>query len=613
MCGIAGWFHWHISREEREARLRAMCDSIRHRGPDDAGYFFANDVALGMRRLSIVDLEGGRQPMTSDGGRLTLVMNGEIYNHAALRTRLRDEGQIFRTRSDTEVLLALFERQGAEGLVACNGMFAAAVWNAENRKLTLVRDRMGVKPLYYYYDGRKFLFASEIKALLAARAFTPELNPVAVWHYLTFRYVPGPDCIWKHVHKLPPGHILEYDGHGDPKVTRWWDIPYPERSRDVPEPQLDSEFAALMDDAVQLRMLADVPVGILLSGGLDSSVVAALAQRHAARPVKTYSVAFDGAKALDERPYARLVARHLGTDHREVVISRKDFQDFLPRFPYFTDEPLADLASIPLHHVCRLAAGDVKVVLSGEGSDEILAGYTFEVWAERWSRRPRRRGWRRINDALFPLPLEDMRDWPQPLNMTNFLSSEEKRAMLPDAESFPDSFDGLRAHLRRLGRRHPLHQALYLYCQDWLVEDLLMKADRMSMAVSLELRTPFLDWRLVERAARMPPEQKAGRNAAGQWENKRILRRLAATLLPNAIVARPKMGFPVPVYDWLGREMKDFAFDHLGSGGRLRTLLAPHAVEAALARGTAPQAGMEERHVLWHLLILELWMRTWNI
>ncbi len=613
MCGIAGWCHWDIAADERAARLEAMCDSIRHRGPDDAGYFLADGAALGMRRLSIVDIEGGRQPMTSADGRFTLVMNGEVYNHDALRAALHREGRAFRTRSDTEVLLALFAREGVSGIHACNGMFAAAVWDAADRRLTLVRDRMGVKPLYYYHDGQRLLFASEIKALLAARAFTPELDPVAVWHYLTFRYVPGPDCIWKHIHKLPPGHRLEYDGRTPPSVTRWWDIPYPEHPRQAPEAQMDREFATLLDDAVRTRMQADVPVGILLSGGLDSSVVAALAQRHAARPVKTYSVAFEGVDDLDERPHARMVAAHLGTDHHEIVIGQREFQDFLPQFTYLTDEPLADLASIPLYHVCRRAARDVKVVLSGEGSDEILAGYSFEVWAERWSRRPRRSGWRRLLDAFFPLPLEDMRDWPQPLNMTNALGSSEKRAMFPGSELFPDSFDGLRAHLRRLGRRHPLHQALYLYCQDWLVEDLLMKADRMSMAVSLELRTPFLDWRLVAWAAGIPPQEKAGRSAAGRWENKRILRRLAATLLPEAIVTRPKMGFPVPVYGWLAHEMKDVARDLLNKGARLRSLLASQAIDGALARGTAPHADMEARHILWHLLILELWMRTWKI
>lgn len=611
MCGIAGWYNWYVPEIDRLTSIEAMCDAMEHRGPDDAGYFITETAALGMRRLSIVDIEGGHQPMTSDDRRFTLVMNGEIFNHKQLRRQLQAKGVKFRTRSDTEVLLQLYLTHGMKAFNLCNGMFAAAIWDAHERSLRIVRDRMGVKPLYYYWDGSKLLFGSELKTLIASGAFTPEINQEALWHYLTFRYVPSFCCIWKHVHKLPPAHSLSITGSSaEPHISRWWDIPYEKVSRKENDAIFDSEFAELMDDAVNLRMLADVPVGILLSGGLDSSVVAALAQRHATTSIKTFSVAFEGAGTIDERPFARQVARHLGTDHHEIVVDKKSFCDFLPRMTWFSDEPLADLASVPLYYVCNLAAEEVKVVLSGEGSDEIFAGYNFEVWAQRWNRQ--RSGLGRLLDVISPLSQEDLRTWPEPLNMTNTMNCERKHTMLRQSGTFSDSFAPARAHLQRLGQQHPLHQALYLYCQDWLVEDLLMKADRMSMAASIELRTPFLDYRVVEWAARLPAKQKAGRNLDGTWGNKRILRRLASDLLPQTIIDRPKMGFPVPVYDWLASELKDFAHDMLGSSPHIDNWLTQNAINETLRQGTAANASMAARHELWHLLILELWARTWN-
>lgn len=612
MCGIAGWWGWLLPESERVARLRAMCNAIVHRGPDDAGFHVTDDVALGMRRLSIVDLAGGRQPMSSEDGRYTLVFNGEIFNHEALRRELEAQGHVFRSRSDTEVLLRLFVQAGFAGLERCNGMFAIALWDAREKALHLARDRMGVKPLVYAWDGKRLLFASEAKAVFASGGLSPVVNSRGLWDYLTFRYVPGPDSIWQGLFKLPPGCRLRITpGMAAPEIIRYWDIPYRTPPREESEALFDEQFEALLDDATHLRTLADVPVGILLSGGLDSSTVAALAVRHAGAPVKTFSVAFGDAAAIDERPFARMAAARLGTDHYEVVLDLKTFRDSLDDIVYFSDEPLADLACVPLLHVCRLARQHVKVVLSGEGSDEVLGGYDLELYARRW-REGRPPGLRGMLDPFSRGHWPDMRRWPTPFNMTNYLSSKEKRSLMREGAPWPDSFDKLRDGLRSLGKQDLLHQTLYTFCQDWLVEDLLMKADRMSMAASVELRTPFLDYRLVEWAAGIAPEQKAGPDARGVWTSKRILRRLATGLLPPEIIDRPKMGFPVPVYDWLCGPLRDFAHDLLGPGRRVDRWLRPSGVDALLARGIAEDAPILDRHRLWNVLILEIWAQRWK-
>ena len=630
MCGIAGWANIGVAPEAARATLARMCDAIAHRGPDDSGIFVGDRVGLGIQRLSIVDLSGGHQPMSSEDGALQVVFNGEIYNHSALRRNLESAGAHFRTRSDTEVILRTYQRDGLAGFEKFNGMFAIAVWDGRVRRLHLSRDRMGVKPLYYARARDGIVFASEIKAILASGLVERDINPRAIWDYLTFRYVPAPETIWRNVFKLPPGHRLTL-GEGDaaPRVERWWDVPI---GSSPPEHKSESEylgeFTALFEDAVDQRMIADVPVGILLSGGLDSSAVAAAAARNGSA-VETFSVAFQGAPDIDEREHARAVARHLGARHSEVVIGRREFMDFLPQLVHWSDEPMADLASVPLFYVSHLARGAVKAALSGEGSDEIFGGYTFDRWVARWdaARNPHpgrdaRSNWmRKVLGRVWPgfgrfgagTAVEtDLRRLPVPLAMTDYATSEEKRSWFRNAADFPDSQDGARAALARIGAQDPLNQALYVYCQDWLVEDLLMKADRMSMANSLELRTPFLDYRLVEWAWRLPPKLKVGVAGDGRYQTKRILRDYARSMLPLTIVERPKMGFPVPAYDWLSHDIAGWARDLLSRGARVRAWLTDHAVDLRLQVGTSPAAGVIERHRLWNLLVLETWLRRWQ-
>jgi asparagine synthase (glutamine-hydrolysing) len=599
MCGIAGVLRYPADAGTRRSLVRRMGAAIRHRGPDDQGEYVDADIAIGMQRLSIIDIEGGHQPMASGDGLVQIVFNGEIFNFRDLRAILRREGETFHTESDTEVILRQYERHGLDGFNALNGMFAVALWDARARELHLVRDRMGVKPLYYYWDGNLFAFASEIKALLELPLVERAIEPRAIWDYLTFRYVPGPATIWRHISKLQPGHRLTMAAAGGgPKVARWWDIPRPQHLEQMDDAAMTEQFGALFSDAVNRRMVADVPVGIMLSGGIDSSAVAAVAVKSHGRNLKTFSVSFRDSPATDERAYARQVAGHLGTDHSEIEIGAREFLDFLPDFVRFSDEPLADLASVPLYYVSKLARETVKVALSGEGADEILAGYDFDRWV--------------AGRAAVQPPLDDVRADLIPPHMTNYMDSAAKRALMRGDAPVPDSLDVLRGHLARAGSQHPLNQMLYLYCQDWLVEDLLMKADRMSMANSLELRTPFLDYRLVEWAARAPITAKVGSDADGKSQTKRVLRQFAAPLLPREILTRPKQGFPVPVYGWLSGELKPVADDLLcGPSARLSAWFRPEGVRALVDRGTAPDAAMPDRHRLWNLMILEYWFRAW--
>ena len=633
MCGIAGYFRIPGSDDDSAERLRRMMDCIVHRGPDDSGIHLDGPLGFGFRRLSIVDPEGGHQPMSSDDGRVWVIFNGEVYNHDALRAGLTARGRQFRTLSDTEVLLRLYEEEGLAAFRRMNGMFAVAIWDGREGCLHLVRDRLGVKPLYYAQIGDGVVFGSEIKALLESGLIAKEVNRRAVWDYLTFRYVPAPQTIWAGVMKLPPGHTLTVGpGESGPQIARWWDMPMrtPEPGEEKPDAVYKEEFATLFEEAVNLRMRADVPVGITLSGGLDSSAVVGAA-RAATEKLMTFSVAFDAAPETSELPYARAVARHFATDHHEVTIGAKDFMDFLPEFVWYTDEPLADLASVPLYYVCRLAGQNVKVVLSGEGSDEILAGYNFEdlarLWDETAAARATLPGWTsgaagalaaRMSPTFarrraMAATVCDQRLVPEPISMTNYWSSEEKRRLFNQADAtWPDSLDRQRALLAALGDQHPLNQAIYLYCQDWLVEDLLMKADRMSMANSVELRTPFLDYRLVEWAAALPPRLKAGRSPAGVYRSKEVLRRYAETRLPREIIERPKQGFPVPVYGWLSGALAGWATETLKSAtAHSRDLFAPESLDEIVRTGTASSAGVMDRHRLWNALVLELWMQRW--
>jgi asparagine synthase (glutamine-hydrolysing) len=630
MCGIAGLVSDDLSAAQARDATAAMIAALAHRGPDDEGVWADRGVSIGMRRLSIIDLSGGHQPMWHEPSGLGIVFNGEIYNYAGLRPDLEADAPL-QTRSDTEVALRSFAAEGLAAVQRWNGMFGIALWNRHERRLTLIRDRMGVKPLYYFWDGRSLLFASEIKALLASGRVPRHVNRQALWDFLTYRYVPGPDTIWSGIRKLPPGHALTFRPGSPPEEIQYWHTDVV--ADDGPGGTLaraDEEFARLFLDAVQLRLVAaDVPVGVLLSGGLDSSAVAAAAVELGHRNFHTFSIGFEDA-AYSELPFARLVAEHVGARHHEITIGQRQFLDSLQETVVAADEPLADLASVPLLAVSRLAREHVKVVLSGEGSDEILAGYDADREVRRLARirrlqqlpRPLLLLGERVGSAVLgdPFARRAARIAHQPLEQWNrrdrphisiVFREEEKRALWP-LEGVHDSGAVLEREYAEARSSDPLQQMFAVYQKSWLVEDLLMKADKMSMATSLELRTPFLDYRLVSWANRQPNHVKVARVGANAYSTKYVLRRFCHGRLPRAILERPKRGFPVPAYQWLQQGLAPWAGDLIaGRDSRLGRVIRRDAAAALVQRAASGQ--QKAAHKVWSLVILELWLRAWSV
>jgi asparagine synthase (glutamine-hydrolysing) len=629
MCGIVG-IAGSFSREQCTEILRKMNAAIVHRGPDDEGIWAEDGFGFAMRRLSIIDLAGGHQPMWDDQAGTGVVFNGEVYNYRTLREQLISQGQQFHTTSDTEVVLKTLIQSGLDGIHTWNGMFAVAAWNRHEKKLVLIRDRMGVKPLYYFYDGKTFLFASEIKALLASGLVERSINRQALWDYLTFRFVPGPETIWSNIRKLPPAHYLELRAGKDPVETRYWKSDVRESSNNHhSEARLDQEFADLFLDSVRLRLEAsDVPVGVMLSGGLDSSAVAAAAIELGHRNFHTFSVGFEQGGYYSELPYARKVADHVGANYHEVIIGQKQFLEMLPELVYYSDEPLADLASVPLLAVSRLAQKNVKVVLSGEGSDEILAGYDLDVSERRWEmvrnlqRVPKplmsllakgssvvsaRISEKAARVAQLPLAKWNQRERP---HITRYLDQVEKSMLWPNGDT-ANSERVLVDLYESASATDPLQQVLSVYQKGWLVEDLLMKADKMSMAASVELRTPFLDYRLVEWANRQPNHVKIKRTGLRTYETKSILRRFCARRLPAEILTRDKRGFPVPVNGWLQNGLTGWARDLLtGQNSRMIPGFSGTMITDLLRK--AEHGSTDAAGKVWVLIVLEFWLQAWD-
>ena len=632
MCGIAG-IRANLSKEKCLAIVEKMNSCLEHRGPDDEGVFAEDGFAFAMRRLSIIDLSGGHQPMWDEQNSLGVVLNGEIYNYRALRERLGQTMGCFATASDTEVVLKSLKQEDLEAVHRWNGMFAVAAWDRRQKRLLLIRDRMGVKPLYYFWDGETFLFASEIKALLASGLVDRRINRQSLWDYLTYRYVPGPNTIWEGIRKLEPGFALDLRRDRAPEEIQYWktDVVCEISDREYSESKADKEFASLFMDAVELRLVAsDVPVGVLLSGGLDSSAIAAASVELGHKAFHTFSVGFDEGGHHSELPFARQVARHVGAQHHEVTVNKAQFLEMLPELSYFSDEPLADLASIPLLAVCRLARRDVKVVLSGEGSDEVLGGYDLDrlerKWrvvrklqqlpspvlklGAQWSRLllPERYQKRLLRLANVPLANWNLTDRS---HMTRSLDQSEKQSLWPISD-MEDSDRILEAQYREAGSEDPLQQILSVYQKAWLIEDLLMKADKMSMATSLELRTPFLDYRLVEWANRQPNSAKVKRSSLINYTTKSVLRRFCISRLPEEILNRPKRGVPVPAYRWLQEDLADWARDCLlRPESRIAAAFRRDSMHRYLER--ARSGDLQAAHRVWTLIILEMWLQTWKV
>ena len=630
MCGIAGLVSPDGLAADSRGRAVAMRDVLVHRGPDEAGLFADGHAALAHRRLSIVDLTTGQQPLSNEDKTVWVSFNGEIYNHADVRRELEPYGHVYRTRSDTETIVHAYEQWGDECVHRFRGMFAFALWDAPQRRLLLVRDRLGIKPLYWSRTGDTLLFASEIKALLASGLVEAAANEAALPEALSTRYVAGDQTLFRGIRKLLPGHLLVFED-GDVKVRQYWDVPTGRPQsyaalRTRPD-DLVARFRALLEESVRLRLMSDVPLGMFLSGGIDSSAIAALMARMIDRPLQTFSVAFDE-RAFNELEYAREVARAIGADAHEVVINDRDFFGALPRLVWHEDEPIAHPSSVPLYFVSALARQHVTVVLTGEGSDELLAGYgKYPRIAWNWragtvyERMLPAAARRAVADSVVPrLPgrlgryarrsFLAMDRTPESMFLDNFASirlAEQRRLLAPRLSASVDprhAYASSMAHFDAPnGNSTFLDRLLYADIKTYLVE-LLMKQDQMSMATSIESRVPFLDHKLVEFAAALPDRWKLS-----GWTTKRILREAMRGVVPPSILNRPKMGFPVPFASWVRGGWNDVARQVLmDRRTRQRGVIDPVAVDQLLRDHAAGRTEGGDR--IWTLVNLELWYRT---
>lgn len=628
MCGLAGFLRLDNTpeRERHGAILEAMGEAIRHRGPDAGRVWMDDQLGMVHRRLSIIDLsEAGNQPMLSADGNLVIAFNGEIYNYQALRRELTADGYRFRTRTDTEVLLALYERRGHACLDAVNGMFALAIWDRSARRLFLARDRLGKKPLYYYWNGQQLVFASELKALTLAPFVPRKIRPDAIKDFFFYQYIPDPKTIYENISKLPPGHFLEWC-EGRVRLHQYWDVSFANPRKDDAA-GLAAELRALIDDAVSLRMVSDVPLGAFLSGGVDSSGIVGLMARHSDRPVTTCAIGFDSER-FDEVVWARKVADRFGTDHHEFTV-RENVADSLESIARFFDEPFADPSFVPTYFVSRLARQQVTVALAGDGGDENFAGYS-KYHTDQLENRLRDAIPALLRQHLFPGLAACVGNSRNTLlrksgTLLATLALEPDDAFFSTNSFFRQSvWDGLvtdefrrltgdydpaeitRTYYRNADSGDHLGRILYTDIKTYLPGDILVKVDRMSMANSLETRAPLLDYRVVEFAARLPSALKLhGR------EKKYMLKQAFSELLPEDVLYRRKMGFSVPLADWLRQELKPLAvsvFENPADSG-LSSLFDPQALlQLWQAHLTGDSRFTQE---LWSLLAFALWWRAY--
>jgi len=620
MCGIAGFVQRDGQRPDSH-RLKAMTDSLAHRGPDGEGFVVRGMAALGHRRLAIIDLTTGAQPMSSEDERLWITFNGEIYNFLELRRELEQRGCTFRTSSDTEVILKAYEVYGTECLGHLRGMFAFALWDERRGRLFLARDRAGIKPVFYRWDGRRLLFASELKAILQDPDVPRELDWDALKEFLIFNYVPTPRTIFRGIRKLPPASYLVLDAdRREPEIHRYWDL----RLKPV-ETRPDAEWLEglrwHLADAVKSHLISDVPIGAFLSGGVDSSTVVALMAQAVDRPIRTFSIGFDESD-FDELKYAREVARRYGTDHYEYVV-KPDALEAMPRLAEQFDEPFADSSALPTYYVSKITRDHVTVALSGDGGDENFAGYRRYQRAEalhaRFDRFPGLPIRRLLRSAATMAPtslrgrgylaLLGADGLERYFRLMTFQTTETLTALLgPAARAHltPRVDASAFARIAREGAAPDYVATLqYLDVRTYLPDDILTKVDRTSMLVSLESRVPLLDHRLMEYVAGMPTRLKL---AGGQ--GKAILKRAMSGHLPAAILNRRKMGFGVPLASWFRGELGTYATDVLLSrSARERGLTDPLAVRRLLEEHQSQ--GRDRSSILWTLLCLEEWARRW--
>ncbi|MDZ7698238.1 MAG: asparagine synthase (glutamine-hydrolyzing) [Deltaproteobacteria bacterium] len=639
MCGIVGFFANQDFGPMKASLMRAT-STLRHRGPDDTGHFFDQNfgVGLGHRRLSVIDLShAGRQPMASDNGRVYIVYNGEIYNFQQIRKTLESAGHRFRTQTDTEVILAAYNEWGVDCLERFVGMFAFAIWDKKTQNLFMARDRIGIKPLYYHHRPGMFIFASELKALMAFEHFPKAVDPDALALYLHYQYVPGPRTIFEDTWKLLPGQYLLYDGE-NPASRTYWSIPqWGESDLQENEEESVAELERVLGEAVSCRRISDVPLGALLSGGIDSSVVAALLQKTSHGRVRTFSIGFREV-GYNEAPWASKVADHLGTDHTEFYVTPQDAMNLIPKLPEIYDEPFADSSAIPTCLVSRLARSRVTVALSGDGGDEQFAGYvrywSTRAMAEVFQRFPQslRKSLGMLLESLPPswvekwyMPWRDV--LPQRFRVTNFVDKWQKLICLMRRVSLEELYrmticlwseNDIRSICDReiVPTRYEetfsetetwtiLSRLMRVDQKTYLPDAMLTKVDRASMAYSLEVRVPLLDHRVLEFTAKIPERLKY-KNGKGKY----LLRKLLSRYVPENLFERPKMGFGVPIDTWFRGDLKSLLLDYL-SAERLKKegLFNPEPVESTIKEHLSNKSNHQYR--LWALLMWEMWRERW--
>lgn len=623
MCGICGIVALENGRTPDAALVKAMADSIAHRGPDDDGMLVAGSAVFGHRRLSIIDLASGKQPIGNEDGSVSIVFNGEIYNYRELRAELLARGHRFQTHSDTEVIVHLYEEYGPGCVARLHGMFAFAIWDERNKTAFLARDRVGIKPFYYTVCDGELVFGSEIKALLKHPSVETRVDPQVVDLFLMFLFCPGRDTAIKGIHRLLPGHYLLVRD-GKVSTVQYWDLRFEPNAQRSVEARAAEELVALLDETVRGHMISDVPVGVLLSGGVDSTAMLSFAVAHTDQPVNTFTVGFADSSVTDERPYARLAAQRYGSVHHEMTVSAEDFRAFLPKYVWHMEEPVCEPPAVALYYVTELASRHVKVLLSGEGGDEGFAGYqTYRnlIWLERLKaagRLPARAAaagldllarasgkerWQRLAHVLR----NDLADYywsrtsgpfsvlarAKPTLYTEAFRSEIERKRRDD---FVGSLFG---HVRNESK---LNQMLYVDTKTWLPDDLLIKADKMTMANSVELRVPLLDHRVLEFAGSLAQHLKVR-----GFRTKHLLKQALRDRVPREILDRPKTGFPVPFRTWFRGPLRDFVHDVLQDPRtRGRGYFNDSAVHELLGLS---DAGRDVSAEIFSLVTLELWHR----
>ena len=577
MCGICGKLNFDREASVSPELVKSMADAIYHRGPDDDGYYFSGSVGLGFRRLSIIDLATGHQPISNEDGSVWIVFNGEIYNYQELREFLKTKGHIFKTNTDTEVIVHLYEEFGEACVEKLRGMFAFAIWNERQKTLFIARDRVGIKPLYYWLSDKCLVFGSEIKAILADPEVKAEVAPEMIDRFLTFYYVPGEETLFRNIFKLAPGHYMIVKD-GNATIKQYWDLcfaPTAQSFRDA-----ETNLLSLLDECVRMHMISDVPVGFLLSGGVDSTALLGCAVGKTDKPLSSFTLGFEMPGIVDERPYATLAAQRYGSEHHEMTISSKEFVDFLPKYSWHMEEPVCEPTAIALYYVSRLAKDYVKVLISGEGGDEAFAGYPNYrnlLWLERFKKAFKPFNGVISSSMLFmnrilnnprlakyadlaSLPFESYY-YSRIASPFNYFNTHTADLYTPEYSRLANkafSTSVANRYLAGGAGNDIVNRMLYVDTKMALPDDLLLKADKMTMANSIELRVPLLDHKLLEFAAGLPENFKVRR-----FTTKYIAKKALKGRVPQEILDRKKVGFPVPYNSWLRTELKDWVNDVL--------------------------------------------------